>query len=52
MHRLGIRLVLIHAERFQFDKDEFSKYLDLIASQGSGYLYALKESPAPVFESP
>ena len=52
MHRLGIRLVLIHAERFQFDKDDYSEHLDLIAKQGSGYLYALKESPAPHFESP
>jgi len=52
MHRLGVRLVLIHAERFQFDKNEFSKYLDLIATQGSGYLYALKEPAAPAHESP
>lgn len=47
MNRFGIRMVLIHAERFPFDKDEFSEHLDLIATQGSGYLYALKESVAP-----
>ncbi|WP_146052268.1 hypothetical protein [Diaphorobacter sp. LR2014-1] len=49
MNRFGIRMVLIHAERFPFDKGEFSEHLDLIATHGSGYLYALKESARPPF---
>lgn len=49
MNSFGIRMVLIHAERFPFDKDEFSEHLDLIATHGSGYLYALKEPAALPF---
>ncbi len=49
MNRFGIRMVLIHAERFPFDKGEFSEHLDLIATHGSGYLYASKESARPPF---
>lgn len=43
MHKLGARMVLIHAQRFHFDKTEFSAQFQLIENKGSGYLYALKE---------
>ena len=41
MRRLGVRLLLVHAEKFPFDLQQYTASLTLVAHRGSAFLFVL-----------